>query len=246
MRELPFLHPRCQVRGSHALPFREIKSFGVLCHVDLFPILEPGGDELEDGQEATSQAGTGTFQSPAFPGAAGPAPGPSRPSSNPYHPGYLPPSSPGSYAMPPLLPSSLAHHFQSIPAPLPVPDPLSYPLPTTTTSSLLPPFSMQATAPLPPLPPDMAVNLPGATPDHILMAARMNQQPMHGGDPFPNEQSPLDPDIIAYIGDFPIRESSKRTTDLVGATFVQSSGLEYQGRKALMFVFSVCIFEHIT
>lgn len=87
----------------------------------------------------------------------------------------------------------------------------------------------------------MAVNLPGAAPDHVLMAAQMNQQPMHV-EPIPSDQSPLDPDIIAYMGDFPIRESSKRTTDLVGGTFVQSSGLEYKGRKALMFVFSVRVF----
>ena len=86
----------------------------------------------------------------------------------------------------------------------------------------------------------MAVNLPGSTPDHVLMAA---QQSMHS-DPMPNDQSLLDPDIIAYMGDFPIRESSKRTTDLVGGTFVQSSGLEYKGRKALMFVFSVRVPDH--
>lgn len=90
----------------------------------------------------------------------------------------------------------------------------------------------------------MAVNLPDATPDHVLVAAQMNQQPMHV-DHLPNDQSPLDPDIIAYMGDFPIRESSKRTMDLVGGTFVQSSGLEYQGRKALMFVFSVRIVDRM-
>ncbi|KAI0716214.1 velvet factor-domain-containing protein [Fomitopsis betulina] len=210
--------------------YEEIKSFGVLCHVDLFPILDQDGSESDEDQEATSQAVTEPPQPPVFPGAVGHAS--RRSTSSPYHPGYSPPPSPASYAVPQLLPSSLAHHFQSIPAPLPAPDLLSYPLPTTTTSSLLPFFMPSA-----PLPPDMAVNLPDATPDHVLVAAQMNQQPMHV-DHLPNDQSPLDPDIIAYMGDFPIRESSKRTMDLVGGTFVQSSGLEYQGRKALMFVFS--------
>ncbi|KAH9834749.1 velvet factor-domain-containing protein [Rhodofomes roseus] len=217
-----------------------IKSFGVLCHVDLFPVPDQDGDESDGSEESTSsqsQASTSTFHPQAFP-APSPAPGPSRASSNPYHSIYSPPPSPGSYFMPQLMPSSLAHHIQSIPAPLPPPDIFPYPLPTTT-AALLQSFTMPVAAPLPPLAPELSLNLPGASYD--LMQTQMNQHSRHGDASPMHGQShsgPLDPDIVAYMGDFAIRESSKCTADLVGATFVQSSGLEYKGKKALMFVFS--------
>ncbi|KZT64983.1 hypothetical protein DAEQUDRAFT_814600 [Daedalea quercina L-15889] len=221
-----------------------MKSFGVLCHVDLFPVPDQDEDDSDDSEESTSsQASTSTFHVPAFPAAAAPASGPSSYSSNPYHSGFSPPASPGTYVMPQLMPSSLAHHLQSIPAPLPPPDILPYPLPDTptTTSSLLQPYSMHVVAPLPPLPLDLALNFPGGHTDPTHMRSQRSQPPIHSdGSPIHGQASaePLDPDIVAYIGDFAIRESSKRTMDLVGATFVQSSGLEYKGRKALMFVFS--------
>lgn len=54
-----------------------------------------------------------------------------------------------------------------------------------------------------------------------------------------------DTDIVAYYGDHPIRESSKCTHALAGTTFVQSASLEYNGKKVLMFVFSVGIVWHL-
>lgn len=44
---------------------------------------------------------------------------------------------------------------------------------------------------------------------------------------------------VQTIGQFPIYENSVRTDGLAGATFVQTSHVHYEGRKALMFVFSV-------
>jgi hypothetical protein len=46
-------------------------------------------------------------------------------------------------------------------------------------------------------------------------------------------------DIVHHLGDFPVTESSKLTHALVGATFVQPANVDYQGKKALMFVFAV-------
>ncbi|KAF8065281.1 velvet factor-domain-containing protein [Lyophyllum atratum] len=46
------------------------------------------------------------------------------------------------------------------------------------------------------------------------------------------------PDVVQYVNGFPIRESSKMTSSLVGATFVQPAIVEYQGRKSVMFVFA--------
>ncbi|EPQ51773.1 hypothetical protein GLOTRDRAFT_11626, partial [Gloeophyllum trabeum ATCC 11539] len=45
-------------------------------------------------------------------------------------------------------------------------------------------------------------------------------------------------DIVAYIGDYPIRESAKCTHEVAGATFVQANEVVHIGRKVLMFVFS--------
>ncbi|KDQ56818.1 hypothetical protein JAAARDRAFT_158048 [Jaapia argillacea MUCL 33604] len=45
-------------------------------------------------------------------------------------------------------------------------------------------------------------------------------------------------DVVAYLGDYPIRENSKCTLAVIGATFVQASDVEYKGKKSLMLVFS--------
>jgi hypothetical protein len=45
--------------------------------------------------------------------------------------------------------------------------------------------------------------------------------------------------IVAYLGEFAIKEDTKQTDSLSGACFAQSQSLEYHGRKVLMFVFSV-------
>ncbi|KAL0946255.1 hypothetical protein HGRIS_012510 [Hohenbuehelia grisea] len=48
--------------------------------------------------------------------------------------------------------------------------------------------------------------------------------------------------IVHHVNGFPIAESSKMTAALVGATFVQPSTFEYQGKKSLVFVFAVGVF----
>lgn len=48
-------------------------------------------------------------------------------------------------------------------------------------------------------------------------------------------------DIVHHVGGFPITESSKITQALVGATFVQPSSVEFQGKKSIMFVFAVSL-----
>lgn len=46
-------------------------------------------------------------------------------------------------------------------------------------------------------------------------------------------------DIVHFVDGFPITEQSKQTQALVGATFVQPAMIDYQGKKAIVFVFSV-------
>ncbi|KAI0634009.1 velvet factor [Trametes polyzona] len=55
-------------------------------------------------------------------------------------------------------------------------------------------------------------------------------------------QGHLDPDIVAFFGDYPIRESSRCTTMLWGSTFTQAEIIEYNGKRVPMFVYSVSRF----
>lgn len=48
-----------------------------------------------------------------------------------------------------------------------------------------------------------------------------------------------DDDVIAWFGSFPIRESSRCTDMLSGATFTQAESGEHRGKPATMFIFSV-------
>lgn len=61
-----------------------------------------------------------------------------------------------------------------------------------------------------------------------------------GYNPQPHAVSNLASDIVHYVNNHPIRETSKVTAALVGATFVQPSIIDYQGAKAILFVFAVC------
>ncbi|KAF8153134.1 velvet factor-domain-containing protein [Crassisporium funariophilum] len=60
------------------------------------------------------------------------------------------------------------------------------------------------------------------------------------GNPFSGYILPsqTSPDIVHRFHDFPITENSKQTQALVGATFVQPSLVDYQGSKAIVFVFA--------
>lgn len=48
-------------------------------------------------------------------------------------------------------------------------------------------------------------------------------------------------DVVHYLDGYPIIENSKQTQALVGATFVQPVVMDYQGSKAIIFVFAVRI-----
>ncbi|KNZ79114.1 hypothetical protein J132_01162 [Termitomyces sp. J132] len=45
-------------------------------------------------------------------------------------------------------------------------------------------------------------------------------------------------ETVHYVNNHPIEESSKATSALVGATFVQPSVIDYEGKKAILFVFA--------
>ncbi|KAF5313530.1 hypothetical protein D9611_008528 [Ephemerocybe angulata] len=57
---------------------------------------------------------------------------------------------------------------------------------------------------------------------------------------FPDDSSEPD-EVVHYVNNYPVLEGSKVTPTLVGNTFVQPNVVEYQGKKALVFVFAVRI-----
>ncbi|PCH37377.1 hypothetical protein WOLCODRAFT_109782 [Wolfiporia cocos MD-104 SS10] len=132
------------------------------------------------------------------------------------------------------------------PAPSPPPQrPLYAPAPPYAAPLLhAPPRSspyVDALLPLPPLPyhpyPAPTQN-PYAGP-YAPYASSYPSPAYSPRSPLPLPCAPAaDPDVIAHLDGFAIRESTKCTGALAGATFVQSAALEYKGRNALMFVFS--------
>ncbi|KAF6751112.1 velvet factor [Ephemerocybe angulata] len=54
---------------------------------------------------------------------------------------------------------------------------------------------------------------------------------------FPDDSSEPD-EVVHYVNNYPVLEGSKVTPTLVGNTFVQPNVVEYQGKKALVFVFA--------
>lgn len=72
-----------------------------------------------------------------------------------------------------------------------------------------------------------------STPDSSIHCFKNNQG---GIFPFQSE------DIVHHLENYPILESSKQTKALAGATFVEAVKLEYMGKKALLFAFSVNYF----
>ena len=73
--------------------------------------------------------------------------------------------------------------------------------------------------------------------DPIASAQLQNQS----ADDYPNDIFPysVSSEILHHLGNFPVTEGTKRTQALAGATFVQAVRLEHQGKKAILFPFSV-------
>ncbi|EIW58378.1 uncharacterized protein TRAVEDRAFT_58661 [Trametes versicolor FP-101664 SS1] len=76
---------------------------------------------------------------------------------------------------------------------------------------------------------------PGQTEDAVPSS---NSPSLRGGAQIVNStHALLDDDVIAWFGSFPIRESSRCTDMLSGATFTQAESGEHHGRPATMFIF---------
>jgi len=71
--------------------------------------------------------------------------------------------------------------------------------------------------------------------DNAIMQSPVRSIPPSNSGYVPPSQTA--PDIVHSIDGLHIRESSKLTVSLVGATFVQPAIIDYQGKKSVMFVF---------
>ncbi|KAI0351933.1 hypothetical protein OH77DRAFT_1523819 [Trametes cingulata] len=197
-------------------------AIGAICHVDLFPVpsrYEPESKLELHAHGSVLSADPSSALPPIRTGLVGPHP--SMPPAGMHHPAAapVPHLRQSAITLPPVQAPPLAHaHMQA-------PVAGAYTQPALPTYGA--PLHAGGVAPMPGLPPvlpgfqDLALVHPQAA------AAAAGYVSPHEGD------------IAAWYGSFAIREDSKCTTMLSGATFMQCSVLDYRGRKAAMFVFSV-------
>ncbi|EMD36851.1 hypothetical protein CERSUDRAFT_123888 [Gelatoporia subvermispora B] len=201
--------------------YDEVRGFGILCHVDLFPVpAEPGPVTSRDQVPRQQTHPTESPQQPDLNtlGFQPPLVSPSDVSQSPASSGsYYGPSSshhrlPANYYSNPSGPYSMT----------PSPTIHSY----SSHSMTYHPYSSVSGPPS--VPPPVSLQIPGPPPLGLpnFSAAR------------PPTSRATPSDVVAYFGDFSITEASKCTEALVGATFVQNASVEYKGRSAMMFVFS--------
>ncbi|KAI0774790.1 velvet factor-domain-containing protein [Trametes elegans] len=205
-----------------------LQSLGTVCFVDIFPIPEElvsaEGHSLSHEERPMlashfPSAGTSTPSRSGFPTLFE-----SAPSGLPQMPAHIAPSSHAAYttqgglafpsseaSLPPLLPGD--GRYQTSPF-----------RPNLISSIDRSPPGQSGLCPLQESSVASFARVPGAG---VLSN--------NGGPPWVD---PRDPDIVAWFGSFPIRESSCLTTMLSGETFTQSSVLEYKGKNTMMFVFS--------
>ncbi|KAG6889588.1 hypothetical protein C0995_016396 [Termitomyces sp. Mi166 len=75
--------------------------------------------------------------------------------------------------------------------------------------------------------------------DAMIPSPTLSTSSSHSGyRPEPHMVPNLASDIVHHVNNYPVKESSKVTSALVGATFVQPSIIDYQGKKAILFVFA--------
>ncbi|OCH91183.1 hypothetical protein OBBRIDRAFT_792583 [Obba rivulosa] len=200
-------------------PYDEVKGFGILCHVDLFPVPDeqastfsrnhPPGQHLRrvESQYPTNQ--------PSFSGQS--PTGPSHGLTTTF-------SLAGTYHASPGPPPRLPADFYTVPSqayssassssqPAQV---MSY---RTYTSSPRAPSSGF---------PSLSLQIPYVS-TSVLDSAVFARHPSSGA---------VASDVVAYFGDFPIAEGSKCTEALAGATCAQIAIVEYKGKSAMMFIFS--------
>ena len=207
-----------EYKNSISAFFSDCRSFGFLCHVDLFPVPVENTfenqrrDDLQPGPSTTSRTAPSSAIS-----ATSASTSDVQATTLGSHPStyYLPPS---SYSIPPPLP--LPSFAQERPMTGSVPSSNSFSVPQDSTY----------------LPGQGHTRLPSAGSSSFSLSPGVPVS-AHAQPSLRTEAH----DVVAYADSYAIRESSVCTHAIVGEAFVQASTPEYKGRRTLMFVFSVCL-----
>ncbi|KAL7280908.1 hypothetical protein ACG7TL_005852 [Trametes sanguinea] len=132
-----------------------------------------------------------------------------------------------------------------------IPSPSSLRNVTTSSASTLPVLHLKHSAPSARALPPLFANYPPHAPMTSLQST-LPLAPLPFFAPPPSASLPLapwqapvrqlansdDPDIVGWFSDFPIRESSRCTVMLAGATFIEAAIIDYKGKRTAVFVFS--------
>ncbi|KAL7280882.1 hypothetical protein ACG7TL_005826 [Trametes sanguinea] len=132
-----------------------------------------------------------------------------------------------------------------------IPSPSSLRNVTMSSASTLPVLHLKHSAPSARALPPLFANYPPHAPMTSLQST-LPLAPLPFFAPPPSASLPLapwqapvrqlansdDPDIVGWFSDFPIRESSRCTVMLAGATFIEAAIIDYKGKRTAVFVFS--------
>ncbi|KAH9944930.1 velvet factor-domain-containing protein [Amylocystis lapponica] len=192
--------------------YDDFKSFGFLCHVDLFPV--PAEDSSDFPKPENRKRSTSSASAPYSSSSTA--------------------STSSQYSTTNLSTGASRTSFAMSHA---APAPFSQMAYTLTNSSQIPtPSVFQSTMPQPSLPPMYSIPAP-APPSLSLQIPATSSAMSYDQQIRGYTSSAPQSDVVAYAGDYAITESSKCTSALAGATFVQAYPVEYQGKKSAMFVF---------
>ncbi|CCM04496.1 uncharacterized protein FIBRA_06676 [Fibroporia radiculosa] len=118
------------------------------------------------------------------------------------------------------IPTSLSptsYHFAPIPHPMST-MPRTHPIPNSASMSASSHSTREYTPPLP-------LRTPGAPSSSLDPSLKSSSPDLHGEPASPADI--INSDVVAYVGNYPIRESSKCTQALAGATFVHQCFVIY-------------------
>ncbi|OCH89016.1 hypothetical protein OBBRIDRAFT_836141 [Obba rivulosa] len=199
--------------------YDETIAFGLICHLDAFPV------RGEDGSESLPWENAGDEQPPSA----------TRPPPPPAFVTTQPPSmsqyAPFSYTVPPPPPPLHIFTQDQPMSGLSFSDSMSSSMsfPANPFSATRSSASYQPTA-------SRASSFYGSPLQSLLHAPGMSSDIAHLVPASPLNTASPDP-TVAYFNDFAITESSKCTRWLIGTTFSEAAAIDYQGENMLIFVF---------
>ncbi|KAI0823339.1 velvet factor-domain-containing protein [Trametes gibbosa] len=139
------------------------------------------------------------------------------------------------------IPEDYAKYITSTLSAVPTPAPPTIPSHANAINPALvyphPPGRSVIQTPTPPLPPSREQFSAALSPTTLPPFSQLPIGPEHHAPEAKSSQT-SGSNIVAWLGSFPIREASKCTSLLAGVTFTQAQSVDYNGKRAAMFVYS--------